>query len=433
VTDKDGNKPARFNLRRVFSALRHRNYRLFFAGQTISNIGTWMQMVAVSWMVYRITGSVFMLGLVAFISQFPSLLISPLAGVLADRYPRRALLLAIQSLSMLGAFVLFGLALTHRIKVWEICAVTMFMGVLNACDFPVRQSFTAELIEDTGGNDLGNAIALNSLMFNGAKLIGPSIAGILIALVGEKICFALDGISFWAVIASLLMMKVEERPRARHRKHVLHELAEGFRFAYEIEPVKQILLLFAVIALTGFPVMALMPVFAKDILHGGPNTLGFLMTSSGCGALVGGLYMAGRTTVSGLEVRLIVSVFLLGLALVAFTWSRSLWLSLALLLLAGFGMMVQMLSTNTLLQTMVGEVMRGRVMSFYAMALMGVGPVGNLLAGSIASRIGVCRTVFIGGLSCVLAAFLFARKLPELSAKIHPFIAEKEIAPESAT
>jgi MFS family permease len=336
--------------------------------------------------------------------------VSPFAGVLADRYPRRRLLLVVQSLAMLQALTLSFLVLTHTVRVWQICALSMFMGLVTATDVPVRQAFTAEMLEHNAGNVLGNAIALNSTMVNIAKLIGPTIAGLLIPLVGEGVCFLLNAISYLAVIASLLAMRVADRTPVQGGKHMLLDLKEGFDYARRVASVRHILLLLAVASLMGQPYLSLLPVFAKDVLRGGPNALGFLMASSGAGALIGALYLASRTTVRGLEKKIAAASVVFGLGLAAFSASRNLYLSMALLVVAGSGMMVQNVGGNTTLQSITGEDMRGRVMSFYAMAVMGMSPFGSLLAGAVATRIGTCQTVMAGGLCCAAAALFFATR-----------------------
>jgi MFS family permease len=411
----------------IFCALRHRNYRLFFSGQSISLVGTWMQKIAVSWLVYRMTNSVFMLGLVGFVGQIPTFVVAPFAGVIADRYSRQRLLLITQILSMVQAFVLSFLVLTHLITIWQLIVLSLFLGLVNSFDIPIRQSFTVEMIEE-GGEDLGNAIALNSSMVNMAKLVGPSVAGILIAMVGEGMCFFINAVTYLAVIASLLAMNVRQRYREIKKTHIMQELKEGLSYVLKFEPIKHILILLGVVSLMGHPYLVLMPVFAKDILHGGPQSLGFLTASSGVGALTGALYLASRRTVRGLLGRIIARASnMFGFAIIAFSFSRILWLSMVLLLFAGFGMMVQMASSNTVLQTIVEESKRGRIMSFYAMAVMGMTPFGSLLAGTLASKIGAPNTLLVGGISCLAGAFIFTKKIPVLRQKIRPIYIKKGI------
>lgn len=417
-------------LTHIFRALRHRNYRLFFIGQIISLIGTWMQQIALSWLVYRLTNSVFLLGIVGFISQIPALFLTPLAGVVADRYNRHHILVATQTLLMMQAFILSVLVLTNSIVIWHIMVLSIFLGLVNAFDVPVRQAFTVDTIEKI--EDLGNAIALNSSTFNMARLVGPSIAGILIAVAGEGICFLLNGISYLAVIASLFAMRIAPPEIEPRETSVLHELKEGFKYAFGFAPVRYILALLAIVSLMGTPYQVLMPVFAKDIFHGGPRILGFLMAMAGVGALVGATYLAMRKSVLGLGKIITRAAVLFGLGVIIFSFSRVLWLSMLVILVSGFGMMVQMASSNTVLQTIVDEDKRGRIMSFYAMALMGMVPFGSLLAGSLASKIGAPFTLLIGGVCCIVGAIIFAKKVQAFKEEIQPIYAEKGIIPEVA-
>ena len=414
----------------IFRALRYRNYRLFFSGQIISLIGTWMQQIALSWLVYRLTNSVFLLGIVGFISQLPALFLTPLAGVVADRHNRHRILVATQILLMIQAFILSALVLTNSIVIWHIMVLSIFLGLVNAFDIPIRQAFTVDMVEKR--EDLGNAIALNSSMVNMARLVGPSIAGILIAVAGEGICFLLNGISYLAVIASLFAMQITPRETKRPATHVLHELKEGFRYAFGFMPIRSILLLLATVSLMGVPYQVLMPVFAKDIFHGGPRILGFLMAMSGIGALMGTVYLAMRKSVLGLGKIIARTAALFGLGVIIFSFSRVLWFSMLVILVSGFGMMVQMASSNTVLQTIVDEDKRGRIMSFYTMAFMGMMPFGSLLAGSLASKIGAPFTLLIGGICCIIGALVFAKNLPALKEEIRPIYAEKGIIPEVA-
>jgi len=418
------------NFQYVFRALRHRNYRLFFGGQSISLIGTWMQQIAMSWLVYRLTNSVFLLGMVVFLGQLPTFILTPFAGVIADRHNRHHILVATQTLAMLQASVLSILVLTNSIKVWQIIALSMFLGVINSFDIPIRQAFTIEMIENK--EDLGNAIALNSSMVNAARLIGPSLAGIIIAALGEGLCFLLNAISYIAVIVSLLAMKISEKKIKSSYPHVLHGLKEGFVYAFSFAPIKYILILLSLVSLTGMPYQILMPVFAKDIFHGGPQTLGFLMAMAGVGALIGAIYLAGRRSVLGLGKIMVLATGVFGLGLIVFSFSRVLWFSMLVICAAGFAMMVQMAASNTILQTIVEEDKRGRVMSFYTMAFMGMTPFGGLLAGTLASRISAPHTLLFGGVCCILGAVIFARQLPLLRAKIHPIYIKKGIIPEVA-
>ncbi|PYQ11712.1 MAG: MFS transporter [Acidobacteria bacterium] len=418
-------------LEHTVRALRHRNFRLFLGGQIISLAGTWMQQVALSWLVYRLTRSAFLLGLVGFTGQLPSLLLAPLAGVWADLGNRRRIVIGTQALSMLQALGLAALVFSGRITIGHVLVLSVFIGLVNGVDVPTRQAFLVEMVR--GREDLANAIALNSSVFNAARLVGPAVAGLMIGLVGEGMVFLLNGLSYVAVIAALFAMEIEPRPRAAHHAQpVLRNLEEGFRYAFGFAPIRSLLLLIGLVSLMGVPFTVLMPIFATDVLHGGAHTLGFLMSALGVGALGGALYLAQRRSVRGLGQVIAAAVTLFGLALIVFGLSRHEWLSLVVLAGAGFGMMVQMASSNTILQTIVDEHMRGRVMSFYSMAFMGTLPLGSLLAGGLASRAGAPSTVVLGGLACLLGAAAFARALPTLRAQIRPIYARMGIIPEVA-
>jgi len=414
----------------MFRALRHRNYRLFFMGQSISLIGTWMQQIAMSWLVYRLTGSAFMLGIIGFLGQIPTLVLSPFAGVIADRHNRRRIVIITQALAMLQALVLAIFVLTGLIQVWHLIALSIFLGLVNSFDMPVRQAFTVEMLEDR--DDLGNAIALNSSLFNMARLVGPSLAGVLIAILGEGICFLLNAISYIAVIISLLMMRISASSIKVSHRNVLHGLQEGLVYAYNFSPIRYILLLISLVSVAGVPYMVLMPVFAKDIFHGGPQTLGFLIAMSGVGALTGAAYLAARRSVVGLGRVLAFATGTFGLAIIIFSHSKVLWFSMLVMYAAGFSMIVQAAASNTILQTIVDEDKRGRVMSFYTMALVGMMPLGSLLAGSLASKIGAPNTLLAGGVCCIVGALLFFRKLPRVREKVRPIYIKKGIIPEVA-
>jgi len=418
-------------LKLLFRALKYRNYRLFFGGQTISLTGTWMQRIAMGWLVYRLTDSAFLLGVVGFAGQIPGFLVGPFAGVVADRVNRHRMLITTQVLAMIQATILAALVLTGAVEVWHLVALSVFLGFIMGFEIPARQSFLVQMVENK--EDLGNAIALNSSMFNLARLVGPSVAGILIATVGEGICFLLNAVSFIPVIGALLAMKVTPTKMERKDNHIWRGLKEGFSYAFGFAPIKAIILLFGLVSLMGMPYQVLMPVFARDILHGGPHTLGFLMGATGVGALVGAVYLASRRSVVGLERTIAVAAGVFGVGLVAFSMSHILFLSLFLVLSVGFGMMVQMASSNTVLQTIVDDDKRGRVMSLYAMAFMGMAPLGSLLAGSLASKIGAPYTLLIGGSFCVLGSLLFARKIPALRKAIRPIYVKMGIIPEVAT
>lgn len=409
-------------------ALRHRNYRLFFSGQSVSLIGTWMTRIATSWLVYRLTGSALLLGLVGFAGQIPSFLLAPFAGVLIDRWDRHRLLIVTQILAMIQSAALAVLALTGVINIWHVLALSLFQGLINAFDMPARQAFVVQMVEDRA--DLSNAIALNSSMVNAARLLGPSIGGVLIAVVGEGWCFFWDALSYLAVIASLVLMRLPPTPkRAAGTSKVLPELREGLAYVAASTPIRSILLLLALVSLVGMPYTVLMPVFASTILHGGPHTLGFLMAATGVGALVGAVFLARRRSVLGLGKVIPITAALFGASLAAFSLSRFLGLSLVLLLFTGVGFMVTMSASNTVLQTLVEDSKRGRVMSLYTMAIMGMTPFGSLLAGGLASRIGAPRTLLFGGLGCILAAGWFVLLLPKLREQVRPIYVEMGILP----
>jgi MFS family permease len=398
----------------VFRALKYRNFRVFFFGQGISLIGTWMQYIAMSWLVYKMTNSAFMLGIVGFSSQIPTFILAPFTGVLADRHNRHRILVVTQTLAMLQAFILAFLTLTGHIAVWHIIALGVFLGCVNSLDIPARHAFILEMVEEK--EILGNAIALNSMMFNMARLIGPSIAGILIAVTGEGVCFLINAVSYIAVIASLLAMKMPKRDNEKKETgyNMLKDLREGFNYAFGFAPIRAILFLLGIISLMGMAYAVLMPVFARDVLGGGPHTLGFLMGAVGVGSLAGTIYLASRKDIITLGRMLPVAAGIFGLSVVIFSFSHNLAFSLSLLFFSGFGLMVQMAASNTILQTIVDDDKRGRIMSFYTMAFMGMAPFGSLFSGMLASRIGVSNTLIISGSCCILAAIMFAFNLPSL-------------------
>ena len=412
---------------RILRALRHHNYRLFFGGQSVSLIGTWITRIATSWLVYRLTGSALLLGVVGFCGQIPTLVLSPFAGVIVDRHDRHRILVITQVLSMLQSLALAVLALPHIITVKQILVLQVVQGIINAFDTPSRQSFIVDMIEDRA--DLPNAIALNSSMVNGSRIIGPSIGGVIIAAVGEGWCFMIDAISYLAVIASLLAIRVEKKPRTPIVTRVSEEFRAGLTYVARSAPMRSALLLLALVSTMGMPYTVLMPAIASVQLHGGPHTLGFLMTASGMGALAGALYLASRSSVLGLGRAMTIATLAFGAGLIAFAISHVLWLSLLLLPIVGGGMMVETASTNTILQTIVEERMRGRVMSFYTMAFMGTAPIGSLIAGIVADRIGAPMTILLGGVACLAGGTWFAVRLPALRAVLRPIYAEKGILP----
>jgi MFS family permease len=424
------NNQQAMNWQFVLRTLRYRNYRLFYLGQGVSLVGTWMTRVATAWLIYRLTHSAFLLGLVSFSSQIPILLVGPMAGVWVDRWDRHRVLVVTQILSMLQSFALAALALTGNINVLDVILLNLFQGAVNAFDMPARQAFVIEMVEKR--EDLGNAIALNSSLVNGTRLIGPSVAGLVIAAVGEGYCFLIDGFSYMAVIVSLLAMTVAARSTGHAREAMLSELREGWNYVRNFRPIWSILLLLALISLVGMPYTTLMPIFAGSILHGGPHTLGFLMAATGSGALIGAISLAARRSVLGLGRIIPMTAGMFGLALICFAASRLLWLSLPLLVLAGFSFMQQMAASNTVLQTIVEDEKRGRVMSFYSMAFQGMAPFGSLIAGVSASRIGAPHTLMIGGSVCIVGAALFASQLHTLRQLVHPIYVRIGIIPELA-
>jgi MFS family permease len=431
-----GIRPSAFGNRKFHLArsLSHRNYRLFFMGQGTSLIGTWMQNVALSWLVYRLTGSKLLLGVVGFSSQILTFLAAPFAGVAADRVNRRSLLVVTQTTMLIQALILGILTLMKRadgtplIRVWHIVALSGVLGLANGFDMPTRQSFVVEMLEDRA--DLPNAIALNSFMFNGARLIGPSLAGILIKLVGEGTCFLLNAASFLAVIVALLAMKVRPRSAETASQRVLHSFKEGARYVAGHKPILSLLLLLAVLSLVGMPYAVLMPVFARDILHGDSSTQGWLLSAVAVGAIIAATFMASRKSVRGLGRTLTVAVALFGAALIGFSRSAHLVLSLGLLILAGVGTMTTMASCNTLIQTLVDDDKRGRVMSFYTISFVGLGPFGSLLVGTLAHRFGAPAAVLINGVGCVAAAAVFSMWLPRFLKLVHPVLVRMGIAAE---
>ncbi len=404
----------------VFRSLKHRNFRLFFGGQLISLVGTWMQTIAQSWLIYRLTGSSVLLGLLGFVGQIPILLLSPIGGLAADRWPRQRVVIATQGASMLLGFALAALTLTGRIRVWEIIVLATLLGVVNAFDVPARQSF---LIEMVGREDLLNAIALNSTMFNGARVAGPAVAGLLVAKVGEGWCFFLNGVSYIAVIAGLLMMRIEQSLAAHDGSSPIEKLREGFRFVRHALPIRTLLLLVAVVSFMALPFSVLMPIFADRILHGGASAYGDLMGAVGLGAMFGALALAMREELRGLGNIVAYSAIGLGASLTLFGASRWYWVSFAALMLAGFTMMMQFAATNTLIQAMVPDQLRGRVMSLYSMMFLGMTPLGSLAAGALADRIGAPITVALGGLASLAGGIVFARKWPSMRAPARELVA----------
>jgi MFS family permease len=396
---------------RVTRALRHRNYRLFFSGQLVSLIGTWMQQVAEAWLVYRLTGSAALLGVAGFASQIPVFLLATIGGTVADRSNRHRILVITQISSMVLPLILAALVFTGHVRVWHVFALAAALGVVNAFDVPARQSFVVEMV---GKEDLVNAIALNSSIVNGARTVGPAVAGVLLAAVGEGWCFLLNGISYIAVITGLLLMELPAREKPVHPPASFAHTVEGFRFIRRTTPIRDLLLLVGLVSFAGMSYSVLMPIFADSILRGGPKGLGLLMASAGLGSLCGALTIASRSSVRGLGRVVAVSALVFGVSLAMFAMSRVFWLSAVLLLAVGMSMITQAASTNTLIQSMVPDALRGRVMAVYAMMFMGMSPIGALVQGALAERIGAPYTLVIGGCLCVAGAIVFNVRLPGL-------------------
>jgi MFS family permease len=422
-------------------ALRHRNFQLFFSGQLISLIGTWMQTVAQSWLVYRLTGSGLKLGAVGFASQIPVFLVAPIGGIVADRTNRKHVVIGTQIASMLLAFVLAALTLTHAIdhRVWLIFVLAALLGVVNAFDIPGRQSFLVDMV---GKEDLMNAIALNSSMFNGARVVGPAVAGVLVARLGEGWCFFANGVSYIAVIAGLMMMNVHAPARISTKTPPWEHIKEGFQFVNRTAPIRALVILLGLVSVAGMPYSVLMPIFADRILHSGGQELasligshdlgavrlGILMGAAGVGALLGALTLAVRTGVKGLGTWVSVCCAGFGISLMLFSFSKSFWLSVALLLPVGYFIMLQMASSNTLIQVMVPDVLRGRMMAVYSMMFMGMAPIGALLGGALSDRLGAPITVAIGGFASVMGAWWFSVQLPKIRVEARQLILAQQMA-----
>lgn len=420
-------------------ALRHRNFQLFFSGQLISLVGTWMQTVAQSWLVYRLTGSGLELGAVGFASQIPVFLFAPLGGIVADRTNRKHVVIATQVASMVLAFALAALTLTHQVKVWHVFVLAALLGVVNAFDIPARQSFLVDMV---GKEDLMNAIALNSSMFNGARVVGPAVAGVLVAKLGEGWCFFANAVSYIAVIVGLMLMDVHAPARVSDKTSPWEHLVEGFQFVNRTAPIRALLVLLGLVSVTGMPYVVLMPIFADRILHGGGQEfasligshdlgavrLGILMGASGVGALLGALTLAARSGVKGLGRWVTVCCAGFGVSLMLFAASKSFWISVLLLLPVGYFIMLQMASSNTLIQVMVPDALRGRVMALYSMMFMGMAPLGALLGGALADRLGAPMTVAIGGIASVAGAWWFGVQLPKIRGEARKLILAQAMA-----
>lgn len=416
------------SIQHIFSSLRSRNYRIYFTGQGISLIGTWMQNIAMSWLVYRLTGSVFLLGLIGFTSQIPTFVLAPFTGVLTDRHNRHRIMLLAQVFFMIQALAMALLVLFNVIEVWHLIALSLVFGIISAFDAPARQSLVVDLIDDP--KNLGNAIALNSALFNGARLIGPAIAGITIAAVGEGICFLLNTLSFLAVIIALLMLNIPMKQGTKKVEKFRDGFMEGVHYTFQSVPIRTMIILLVFLSMAGFPFIILLPAYAKEILHGSSDTLGFLMSALGAGALTGALFMASRKSVIGLGGIISWNVVLLGLSLVLASFSTQMHYSLIVFFFGGLSMILSLAAINTMLQTIADEDKRGRVMSFYAMALMGTTPIGNLLAGAVASGIGISFTLLAGGIITILTGIGFQLHRKTLRKYVHPIYVDRGILPQ---
>lgn len=414
-------------IKNIFSSLHSRNYRLYFTGQGISLIGTWMQNIALSWLIYRLTGSVFLLGLVGFTSLIPTFVLAPFTGVLTDRYNRLHIMMLAQVFFMLQALTMAVLVLFNLVEVWHIIALSLVYGMIMAFDAPARQSLVVELIDNPA--DLGNAIALNSAIFNGGRLVGPAIAGITIAAVGEGICFLLNAVSFFAVITALLQIKIPVKQVAIYPPNFKKSFKEGFQYTFKSVPIRTIIILLAIMSLFGLSFIVLLPAYAKEILLGSSDTLGYLMSALGAGALLGSIYMAARKTVLGLGKIITASTCLLGFAIVLSSFSEKIHFSLFVFFFGGLSMILLLSSLNTMLQTIADEDKRGRVMSFYAMALMGTSPIGNLMAGTVASGIGIPYTLLICGTITIFSGVWFGLNLNSFRKFVRPIYIIKGILP----
>ena len=411
----------------AWRALRHRNFKLFFFGQSISVIGTWMTRLATSWLVYQLTHSALLLGIVGFSGQIVSFALGPFAGVWVERLNRRKLLVWTQAAAAVQSLALAALTLGHIITLWEIIALIALQGFINAFDMPGRQSFLVQMVEDRA--DLSNAIAINSSMANGARLVGPAIAGVVIAAVGEGWCFLIDGVSYFAVIGSLLLMRIKPLDLRRSTRSMLEQMGEGWEYVRTFRPIRTILLLFALLSLMGWPYSVLMPIFAGQVLHGGAHTLGWLTGASGIGALGSALSLAVRKSVVGLTRMIQIAAAMLGVALILFGLSHTLWLSLVLMIFVGFGLMQCASASNTIIQALVPEDKRGRVMGYYTMAFFGAAPFGSLLAGGLAHQIGAPYTVIVTGAFCVAGSVWFTLELPKVLAVMRPIYEEMGLLP----
>jgi MFS family permease len=428
MREKDEKKAS--GLWSMVRAFRHRNFRLYFGGQSVSLIGTWVQQIALGWTIYELTHSSLLLGVVSFAGQLPLFVVTPFAGVLVDRWNRHRTLILTQTLSMLQALALALVVSTQTLQVWNVIALNLFAGIVLAIDLTARQAFIVEMVGS--GRDLPNAVALNAFVINGGRMLGPAIAGLLLTIVTPAVCFFLNAISYIPVIAALFAMRIKRNVRATSPSRALDDLVEGVRYSLGFPPIRAVLLLVALVSLLGMPYAVLMPIFAAEVLHGGAHTLGLLMTAPGVGALVGTVYLASRKTILGAGVRIAAGAIIFGSGLIATGLAHDLMLALIALAFVGLGMIVQLATSNTVLQTIVDDDKRGRVMSLYTMAVMGMAPFGSILGGALAHRIGVPTTFLLGGVVCVGGAILFATKIRALRPMVLPIYARKGIIPQIA-
>jgi MFS family permease len=418
-------------LRSMVRAFRHRNFRLYFGGQSISLVGTWIQQIALGWTIYQLTHSSLLLGLVSFAGQLPLFLVTPFAGVLVDRWNRHRTLIVTQSLSMLQAFALALVVSTHTLRVWNLIALNVLAGIILAIDLPTRQSFIVDMVGS--GRDLPNAVALNSFIITGGRMLGPAIAGLLLTIVSPAVCFFINAVSYMPVVAALLAMRIKKSAPNTAHSSALNELVEGVRYAMGFPPIRTVLFLVGLVSLLGMPYAVLMPIFAAEILHGGAHTLGLLMTAPGIGALFGTIYLASRKSIRGAGIRVAAGALVFGSGLIVAGLAHGLIVALFALFFVGLGMIVQLAISNTLLQTIVDDDKRGRVMSLYTMAFMGMAPFGSILGGVLANHIGVQTTFLIGGIACAGGALLFATKIRSMRPMVLPIFVRKGIIPEIAT
>ena len=419
------------NLHPLLRSLAHRNYRLYFAGQGISLVGTWMQQIAMSWLVYQMTQSSLQLGVVLFAGQVPALFLAPVAGVLVDRWNRHRVLLLTQTLAMMQALLLALLTWTGRIDVGQLVLLSLFLGVVNTFDMTTRQAFLSEMV--TRRVDLGNAIALNSSMVNGSRLIGPTLAGIILAQTSADVCFLLNGLSYLAVLLALLAMRLERPRRERPTVPLWQGLREGFAYVSGFAPIRTLLLLLGLSSLAGTSYTVLLPEFTVRRLGGDAHMLAFLTAASGLGALTGALLLAWRKSVLGLGRWILTALTLLGLGLLALAGVADFMLAVLALFTVGLGMLVEMAASNTLLQTIVAEDKRGRVMSFYTLAFLGMAPLGSLLTAVLSACLGLPLTFLINGWFCLAGAAFFGLSLPRLRVLVRPIYARLNILPPITT